>query len=74
MRGYGSWCIGWNEANRKSPPPQNDNNGCGMTVLALFFILLALCCFKASFDTGSPLGFLFGICVIMGFIKGLNNN
>lgn len=71
MRGYGSWCIGWNEANRKPSPP-NDNGGCVIVALGLFFILLVLCLFKASLDTGSPLGFLFGICVIAGFIKGLN--
>lgn len=69
MRGYGSWSMGWNEAQRKPSPPSN-NNGCGL-LMGLFFLLLALCLFKASFDTGSPLGLLFGICVIAGFLKGL---
>lgn len=73
MRGYGSWCIGWNEAKNKPYEP-NNNTGCGIVGLGLFFILLAICFVKASIDTGSPLGVLLAISVLTGFVKGLNNN
>ena len=69
MRGYGSWCMGWNEAGRGGGGG-GDGGGCGMLLVYGFFILLALCFFKVALETGSGLGVLFGVAVLAGLLKG----
>lgn len=72
MRGYGSWCIGWNEASRKQNQPSNNGNGCALFLIG-FGILFLISSIKVCFETGSPLALFFGLAVIAGIIKGLNN-
>lgn len=71
MRGYGSWCIGWNEGSRKQPTPPPSNNGGCMIIFLIFIILLVFSSFKASFETGSPLGIFLGLAIVAGLLKGL---
>lgn len=68
MRGYGAWCMGWNEAERTKYRPSNNNNS-GSGCLIIFFVLLAFCFFKVAFETGNFLGFLFGLAVLVGAFK-----
>jgi hypothetical protein len=68
MRGYGSWSIGWREAENKSYKPDNSGNGC----LLVFFGLIVLTSFKVAIETGNFLAFLIGLAVIAGCINGLN--
>jgi hypothetical protein len=70
MRGYGSWCIGWNEGKNKNIEPPSNNNGC-LFIFIIFVILLIISSFKASFQTGSPLGIIFGLAILAGLLKGL---
>jgi hypothetical protein len=70
MRGYGSWCIGWNEGSRKPIPPSNNNNGC-LLIFIGFVILLVITSFKVSFETGNPLAIIFGLAILAGMLKGL---
>ena len=66
MRGYGAWCMGWNEAERtKYQPSNNSGGGC----LILFFVLVALCFFKVAIETGNAMGVLLGIAVLVGAFK-----
>ena len=71
MRGYGAWCQGWNDAERRSGPPSPGNGGCGMWVLA-FMLLLAFSFFKVALETGNGMGLVLGIAVIAGVLKGMN--
>lgn len=71
MRGYGAWCMGWEEGERNpGGPPPNNNSGC-MLLFAGLVILLALSCFKVAFETGNGMGILLGIAVIAGLVKGM---
>lgn len=65
MRGYGAWCMGWNEAQRTPYEPNNSGNGC----LIVFFVILALTFFKVAIETGTPLGFLIGIALLAGLFR-----
>lgn len=68
MRGYGSFCLGWKEAERtKYEPSNNSGGGC----LLIFFTLLAFSFFKVAVETGNFVGFLLGIAVIAGALNGL---
>lgn len=70
MRGYGSWCLGWKEAERNPGPPQG-NGGCGTVAVCGFVILIALSSFKVALETGSGMAVLIGIAVIAGLAQGL---
>jgi len=72
MRGYGAWCMGWNEGGRKRFTPPSNNGGCGVFLLG-FGILFLISCLKVSFETGNPMGLFLGIAVIAGIFKGLAN-
>lgn len=73
MRGYGSWTIGWNEADRKSNLPTNNNNGCVWIIIGLG-ILFFISSVKATIETGNLFGICIGIAVLAGIIKGLNTS
>lgn len=70
MRGYGSWCIGWNEGSRKPIPPSNNNNGC-LIIFIFFVVLLVISAIKVTFETGNPLGLFLALAVVAGLLKGL---
>lgn len=67
MRGYGSWCIGWREAERK---PYQGGGGPGIFFYG-FIILLVISCIKVAIETGNPTAFIIGLAVIAGVFKGL---
>lgn len=64
MRGYGSWSMGWKEAER-NPGPPGDNSGC-LIPAGILIILIAW----ASIQAGG-LGILFGLAAIAGILNGL---
>jgi len=69
MRGYGSWSIGWKEAERTSNRSFNKDPGFGMVILYGFMILLVMTLFQVAVQTGNFLGFLLGIAILAGLAK-----
>lgn len=70
MRGYGSWCLGWKEGERASNrPSNNDNGGCGTTVVVGFILIVAFSFFKVAIESGNGLAFILGLAVIAGLMK-----
>lgn len=69
MRGYGSWCMGWREGERRSGGGGGDGGGCGTLAAVLFFGLLAFSCFKVAVETGNIMGVVLGLAVIAGVVK-----
>jgi hypothetical protein len=72
MRGYGSWCIGWREGERRSPVPPQEPGGCGMLMFLGFMLLVVVSFLKTSFETGNPMGLILGLAVVAGVVKGLS--
>jgi hypothetical protein len=70
MRGYGAWCMGWREGERKTYRPSNNDPGFGSILFYGFLVLVALTFFKVALETGNGLGILFGIAIIAGMLKG----
>jgi hypothetical protein len=69
MRGYGSWCLGWKDAERNpGPPPQRD--GCGLFILVVVIGLVAFSTLKVAAETGSGFAIVLGICIILGMLRG----
>lgn len=68
MRGYGSWTIGWREGGRLPP---SEPSGCGTILLFSFFAILVISFFRVGIETGNPMGFLLGLAVVAGVIKGM---
>lgn len=66
MRGYGSWCMGWKEAERLPPGPPGNGPG-------IFFYcivgLIVLTCGKVALETGNPAALLIGLGIIAGVMK-----
>lgn len=62
MRGYGSFCIGWNEAQRTKYEPDNNNNGCLAIIAAVFVI----CLISAMISVGTFWGFVIGLAILVG--------
>jgi hypothetical protein len=71
MRGYGSWCIGWNESNRNETPSSN-NSGC-LWILIGLGVLFFISSLKVTMETGNLFSICIGIAVLCGIIKGLND-
>jgi hypothetical protein len=70
MRGYGSWSIGWNEAERNPTPPPGDNWGCGL--LSIAFIIIVICTsLKTSVETGNVFALIIGLAIAGGVFQGL---
>ena len=65
MRGYGAWCMGWNDAQKKSYQPNNNNSGC----LIIFLLILSFSFFKVAIETGNFLGMLFGALILLSLFK-----
>ena len=71
MRGYGSWCMGWKEAEKsRKSHPNNDGNGLGSIIFYFFLIVIAITFFQVAVQTGNPLGILLGFAIITGMLKG----
>lgn len=69
MRGYGSWCMGWREAERKPSPPSKDPG-------IFFWAVVAMIVFsflKVAVETGNTTGLLIGIAVVIGVIQGMKS-
>lgn len=65
MRGFGSWSLGWWEAERLPPGPPH-KPGCffwGFIALVLFS------CIKVALE-GHPFALLLGLAVLAGAIQG----
>lgn len=69
MRGYGSWCMGWREAERKPSPP---SGGPGIFFFA-FMALVVFSCVKVAIETGNPMAFLIGLAVVAGIFQGMKS-
>lgn len=67
MRGYGSWCIGWNEGSRKTYQPTKNTSNNGNGCVLVFVVLFALCSFKVAIESGNFWGLVFGLAVLAGF-------
>ncbi|NDD54931.1 hypothetical protein EBZ39_13885 [bacterium] len=70
MRGYGSWCMGWREAERKPSPPSSE--GPGIFFFA-FMALVVFSCAKVAIETGNPMSFLLGLAVVVGIFQGIKS-
>jgi hypothetical protein len=67
MRGYGSWCIGWREAERAPPGPPGPPGKPG----GVFWCVIALIifvCIKVAIE-GNPFAILIGLLILAGAIK-----
>lgn len=72
MRGYGSWCIGWKEGERRPSGPPPEPSGCGMLMFFGFMALVVFSFLKTSLETGNPMGLILGLAVVAGVMKGLS--
>jgi hypothetical protein len=61
---YGLWRDAGRDARRLPP---SDNNGCGTLVMIVLGFMIVSACFSAG-----GLGILFGVAVIVGILKGMN--
>jgi hypothetical protein len=71
MRGYGSWCMGWRDAERNPGPPPGNNGGCGILFFG-FMALVVFSFFKVALETGNGMGIILGLAVVAGVIKGMS--
>lgn len=62
MRGYGVWCAGWREGERRG------GGGPGIFFYG-FMLLVVFSFFKVALETGNPMAFVLGLAVIAGIIK-----
>jgi hypothetical protein len=69
MRGYGSWCIGWREGERLPPGPPSKP---GIFFYG-FMALVVFSCVKVGIETGNFMGFLLGLAVVAGLVKGIKS-
>lgn len=65
MRGYGAWCAGWREGERRGG---GGGGGPGIFFYG-FMLLVVLSFFKVALETGNPMAFVLGLAVIAGVIK-----
>lgn len=72
MRGYGAWKAGWREGERRISGSPPGNSRCGTLLGYGFILLLVFSCFKVAFESGNPMGILFGLAVIAGVIKAVS--
>lgn len=71
MRGYGAWCMGWGDGERRSGPPPGNGWGCGVLVL-VFVVLLVFSSVRVAFETGSFYSILIALAVIAGILNGMS--
>lgn len=69
MRGYGSWCMGWREGERLPPGPPGKP---GIFFWG-FMALLVFSFVKVGIETGNSMGFLLGLAVVAGLMKGMKS-
>ncbi len=64
MRGYGSWCIGWREAERlPTGPPHKPGS-----LFWCFIALIVFACIKVAIQ-GHPFAILIGFAILAGAFK-----
>lgn len=71
MRGYGAWCMGWRDGERRSSPPPGNGWGCGVLVL-VFVVLLVFSSVRVALETGSFYSILIALAVIAGILNGMS--
>ena len=70
MRGYGAWCQGWREGERRRS--SGPSGGPGLFFIG-FMTLVVFSFLKVALETGNPLAFFLGLGIVAGVIKGLNS-